>query len=120
MRPPRQFRVRCRVRTLLLFTLLMGPALAYAAKQWTIVRARQAEAAHFSPLFAGQALPVPWLRRWMGDESNNRRLVRGDTSLEDFERLRKLFPETDVIYICSHPNKETEEYARIMRETKRQ
>ena len=98
--PRRRFQFR--LRTLMIGVTLLAVACAYVGWQAKIVRERRAELnrvvnMRMVGIDAGdQAKDISWARRLLGDKSVNSILMPPDTTTEELDRIRALFPESKV------------------------
>jgi hypothetical protein len=98
--PRRRFQFR--LRTLMIGVTVLAVACWYVGWQAKIVRDRKSELnraviIRLIGIDGGdQAEAIPWVRRLLGDVSVNSISMPPDTTTEELDRLRALFPESTV------------------------
>jgi hypothetical protein len=101
--PPKR---KCRrfyfsLRTLMIGVTLLAVPLGYVGWQATIVRDRKSELnravnMRLTGIESDPAKAIPWLRRLLGDVSINSISMPAETTIDELDRLRALFPESRV------------------------
>jgi hypothetical protein len=90
------------LRSLMIFTMVVAIACGWVGWQAKIVRDRKSELNRAVNLrligidSEDQAKAIPWVRRLFGDVSVNSISMPPDTTIDELERLRALFPESRV------------------------
>jgi hypothetical protein len=90
------------LRTLMIFTMVVAAACGWVGWQAKIVRDRKSELNRTVNMrLVGidsddQAKAIPWVRRLFGDVSVNSISMPPETTIDELDRLRALFPESKV------------------------
>jgi hypothetical protein len=90
------------LRSLMIFTMVVAVACGWVGWQAKIVRDRKSELNRTVNMrLVGidsddQAKAIPWVRRLFGDVSVNSISMPPDTTIDELDRLRALFPESRV------------------------
>jgi hypothetical protein len=89
------------LRTLMIFTMVVAVACGWVGWQAKIVRGRKSELnravnMRLIGIDSDQAKAIPWVRRLLGDVSVNSISMPPDTTIDELDRLRALFPESKV------------------------
>jgi hypothetical protein len=90
------------LRSLMIFTMVVAVACGWVGWQAKIVRDRKSELNRAVNMRLigidsdDRAKAIPWLRRLFGDVSVNSISMPPDTTIDELDRLRALFPESRV------------------------
>jgi hypothetical protein len=90
------------LRSLMIFTMVVAVACGWVGWQAKFVKDRKSELNRAVNMRligidgADQAKAIPWMRRLFGDVSVNSISMPSDTTIDELNRLRALFPESRV------------------------
>jgi hypothetical protein len=90
------------LRSLMIFTMVVAVACGWVGWQAKIVRDRKSELNRAVNMRLigidsdDRAKEIPWMRRLFGDVSVNSISMPPDTTIDELDRLRALFPESRV------------------------
>jgi hypothetical protein len=90
------------LRSLMIFTMVVAVACGWVGWQAKVVRDRKSELNRAVNMRLigidsdDQAKAIPWVRRLFGDVSVNSISMPPDTTIDELNRLRALFPESRV------------------------
>ena len=102
--PPSRKRRRCQfsLRSLMIFTMVVAVACGWVGWQAKFVRDRKSELNRAVNMRLigidsdDQVKAIPWVRRLFGDVSVNSISMPPETTIDELDRLRALFPESRV------------------------